>query len=150
MSPSTLRLDIRFAQEAQDVAGYAGQPESGGYEPESGCGRLGGAERIPVCGCEGCWESLKVNQVGDVFKGLVEDVGEALGEGDGVQVVVYRGGGRGLRGREEKSEPRVERDEGGEAEGCARVSYEGGKVREVGWSGWRVGRTWLGGCAWAE
>jgi hypothetical protein len=34
MSPSTLGLDIRFTQEAEEIAGYAGEPEAGGDEPE--------------------------------------------------------------------------------------------------------------------
>ena len=45
---------------------------------------------------------------------MVQDVGEALGEGDGMEVGVWwRGGG------EEGAEPGVEGEQVGEAEGCA-------------------------------
>ena len=46
---STLGFDVRFAHEAEDVAGDAGEPEAGGDEPEFGCrrgGGGGGAERV--------------------------------------------------------------------------------------------------------
>jgi hypothetical protein len=57
---------------------------------------------------------VQVDEEGDVFEGLVQDVGEALGEGDGMEVGVWwRGGG------EEGAEPGVEGEQVGEAEGRA-------------------------------
>jgi hypothetical protein len=55
---------------------------------------------------------VQVNEVGEVFEGLVQDVGEALGEGDGVEVGVWWVGGG-----EEGAEPGVEGEQGGEAKG---------------------------------
>jgi hypothetical protein len=118
VSPPTLAFDVRFAQEAKEIASYTGEPEAAGDEPEfhgrrsgSGC-----AEKVVARGCEREGEDLQVDEVGDVFKGLVQDVGEALGEGDGVEIGVWWvGGGK------EGAEPVVEGKQGGEAEGRAGV-----------------------------
>ena len=62
-SPSTLRLDVRGAEKAKDVAGDAGEPEAGGDEPEFGCGwrGVGAVEGVVAGRCEGEGEDLKVN-----------------------------------------------------------------------------------------
>jgi hypothetical protein len=116
VSPSTLGLDVRFAQEAEEIAGDTGEPEAGGDEPELR-GRRGGtgrAEKVVARGREGEGEDVQVDKVGEVFEGLVRDVGEALGEGDGVEIGVWWVGGG-----EEGVEPVVEGKQGGEAEGRA-------------------------------
>lgn len=59
---------------------------------------------------------MQINEVGEVFEGLVQDVGEALGEGDGVEVGVCWVGGR-----EEGVKPGVEGEQGGEAKGRAGI-----------------------------
>lgn len=92
MSSSALRFNIRFAQEAEDVAGHGGEPEARGYEPEPGRAgsrtRLGVAKGVIARRCEGCRQDAEVDEERDVLERLVEDVGEALGQGDGVEVGV--------------------------------------------------------------
>jgi hypothetical protein len=41
VSPSTLGLEVRSAQEAEEIACYTGEPEAGGDEPESRGSRSG-------------------------------------------------------------------------------------------------------------
>jgi hypothetical protein len=118
MSPPTLAFDVRFAQEAEEIASYTGKPEAAGDEPEFHGRRCGSwcAEKVVARRCEREREDVQVDEVGDVFNGLVQDVGEALGEGDGVEIGVWWVGGG-----EEGAEPVVERKQGGEAEGHAGV-----------------------------
>jgi hypothetical protein len=118
MSPSTSGLDVCFAQEAEEIAGYAGEPEAGGDEPEfrGRRSRTGGTEKVVAGGCERGGKDTQVDEEGEVFEGLVQDVGEALGEGDGMEVGVWwRGGG------EEGAEPGVEGEQVREAEGRASI-----------------------------
>ena len=117
-SPPTLAFDVRFAQEAEEIASYTSEPEAAGDEPEFHGRRCGSwcAEKVVARRCEREREDAQVDEVGDVFNGLVQDVGEALGEGDGMEVGVWwRGGG------EEGAEPGVEGEQVGEAVGRAGI-----------------------------
>lgn len=127
-SAPSLRFNVRFAQQAQDVAGHAHQPETGRQEPQWwGCARAGAnlsiPEQAPWWSGEGRREDAKVYKVSDVLEGLVEDVGEALGEGEGPEVRIWAAM---PRQGQEATEPGVEWEESGEAERGARVRQEGG------------------------
>jgi hypothetical protein len=124
VAPSTLRFDVCDARDTDDITGDPGEPEAGGYEPEAHCrwGRTGGTEWVVAEGCEGGREDLEIDQVGEVFEGLVQDIGEALGYGNGVNVGVSRVGGLfGGSGGEECTQPGVEGKEAGKSERGAGV-----------------------------